>query len=436
MPLARSPSPEVAFACGSRSTTSDALAGLGEARGEVHRGRRLADAALLVRDGVDRRPASAGHSRHASGRSGPSRAGAGSPAASAESWARRPARRGARAGPAELAGPRDDRSRSARRARHRAPRRRPAARAAGTTRRNRRRRERLRDRDAVALRALLLRAAAHDAHVREAGRHRSRNCGLRPFGSSSVTSRSGSAAASGIPGAPPPEPTSTIGPSKPLEDGNCARGVLHEHRAGPRPVADRGQARAWRAGGSSQRSSRGSLNRSARRRRSGSARCLRSPSRRRRTSFRRRWMTFRSTAVIGSSSTRSPLATRPSALRRASASRASRPPLAIARRVHDDRLAVTGAAAADDRVREVLDRVDRLRRACRSAGRDLAPEHVAIISSSSSSISTRQRTSMPAPIRSSSSRTSARARSRRRRLVRAARRASSSATMAITRAGA
>src|SRR4051794_19152654 len=35
---------------------------------------------------------------------------------------------------------------------------------------------------------------------------------LRPFDSSSVTSLSGSASASGIPGAPPPEPTSTIDP--------------------------------------------------------------------------------------------------------------------------------------------------------------------------------------------------------------------------------
>ncbi len=42
----------------------------------------------------------------------------------------------------------------------------------------------------------------------------SRNSALRRSASSSVTSRSGSDAASGIPGVPPPEPTSTIGPSK------------------------------------------------------------------------------------------------------------------------------------------------------------------------------------------------------------------------------
>src|SRR5919202_5051312 len=47
------------------------------------------------------------------------------------------------------------------------------------------------------------------------GTHRRRNSHLRPFASSSVTSRSGSATASGIPGAPPPEPTSTTGPSYP-----------------------------------------------------------------------------------------------------------------------------------------------------------------------------------------------------------------------------
>ena len=43
---------------------------------------------------------------------------------------------------------------------------------------------------------------------------RSRNSVLRRSASSSVTSRSGSDAASGIPGVPPPLPTSTIGPSK------------------------------------------------------------------------------------------------------------------------------------------------------------------------------------------------------------------------------
>src|SRR5438477_363397 len=39
-----------------------------------------------------------------------------------------------------------------------------------------------------------------------------RNTHLRPFASISVTWRSGKATASGIPGAPPPEPTSMIGP--------------------------------------------------------------------------------------------------------------------------------------------------------------------------------------------------------------------------------
>src|SRR3954465_11753925 len=61
------PSPDVAFACGSRSTTSARspasarqaagrrLTGLGEGGREVDRGRRLADAALLVRERVDLR---------------------------------------------------------------------------------------------------------------------------------------------------------------------------------------------------------------------------------------------------------------------------------------------------------------------------------------------------------------------------------------------
>src|SRR5581483_5003055 len=47
------------------------------------------------------------------------------------------------------------------------------------------------------------------------GAHRSRKSNLRRDASSSDTSRSGSACASGIPGEPPPEPTSTMGPSKP-----------------------------------------------------------------------------------------------------------------------------------------------------------------------------------------------------------------------------
>src|SRR5581483_5944317 len=47
------------------------------------------------------------------------------------------------------------------------------------------------------------------------GAHRSRKSHLRRDASSSDTSRSGSACASGIPGEPPPEPTSTMGPSKP-----------------------------------------------------------------------------------------------------------------------------------------------------------------------------------------------------------------------------
>src|SRR5262249_34688216 len=46
-----------------------------------------------------------------------------------------------------------------------------------------------------------------------AGAQRSRKSHLRRADSSSTTSRSGNASASGMPGTPPPEPTSTIGPS-------------------------------------------------------------------------------------------------------------------------------------------------------------------------------------------------------------------------------
>src|SRR5205814_8787298 len=50
-----------------------------------------------------------------------------------------------------------------------------------------------------------------------------RTAHLRPFATSSVTWRSGRAAASGIPGAPPPEPTSTIGPSNRLTTSSASR---------------------------------------------------------------------------------------------------------------------------------------------------------------------------------------------------------------------
>src|SRR4051812_44951488 len=52
---------------------------------------------------------------------------------------------------------------------------------------------------------------------------RRRKSHFRPAASRSVTSRSGKAAASGIPGAPPPDPTSTMEPSDPATTSAAAR---------------------------------------------------------------------------------------------------------------------------------------------------------------------------------------------------------------------
>ena len=84
---------------------------------------------------------------------------------------------------------------------------------------------------------LLLRTAPDDAQMlASSGSKRRRNSHFRRSASRSVTLRSGSEAASGIPGVPPPEPTSTIGPPA------CgrARAVSASSRrlGGPRP--DRG----------------------------------------------------------------------------------------------------------------------------------------------------------------------------------------------------
>ena len=64
---------------------------------------------------------------------------------------------------------------------------------------------------------------------------------MRRLDSSSVTSRSGSAAASGIPGAPPPEPTSTIEPPKPRDRLERGEAVIEVHAPRLGRIAHRGQ---------------------------------------------------------------------------------------------------------------------------------------------------------------------------------------------------
>ena len=218
------------------------LTGLGQARGEVDRGRRLADAALLVRDRVDRRRAPArfyvsakrtlpGHARPAweTGRESARPCGGRAARAAALGSLRRAVRPRAR--------PRRVRRRARPTAR---PRRRSHERQA-PLRRDRRRRERLRDAQRRTRRLVLLRAAAARPARSGSRSDALRNSHFRPFASSSVTSRSGSAAASGIPGAPPPEPTSTIGPSTRARASSAAQRVLEQNAPRLVEVADRGQ---------------------------------------------------------------------------------------------------------------------------------------------------------------------------------------------------
>ena len=101
-------------------------------------------------------------------------------------------------------------------------------------------RERLRERDAVRVNRSC--SSARPQMTRAfGGAQRSRKSHLRRSASSSVTSRSGKRAASGIPGEPPPEPTSTIGPSNERTTSTARSASSSEHRARLRLVAQRGQ---------------------------------------------------------------------------------------------------------------------------------------------------------------------------------------------------
>ena len=258
------------------------------------------------------------------------RRGVGSPAASARACGS-PTRPSCSSGTRRRAAPRRPRPPPGPRSgRPRAPPRRPGGRAAGTTRRRpeaARAPSRARRRT---LRLLFLRAAPDDAS-RSGGAHRSRKSHLRRAASSSVTSRSGSATASGIPGEPPPEPTSTIGPSKPRTISTARERIVDQHRLGRLLVADRRQPRR-RDDRREPVTAREDDDVAVRLRPLGA---VSTPSR----SFSSRWTTFRSTAVIGSSSTRSPAA---HLLRRTLGERLERraPALAVAGCVDDDFLAL------------------------------------------------------------------------------------------------
>ena len=242
VPFARSPRPEVAFACGSRSRTSVLPAGLGEAGGEVHGGRRLADTALLVREREDRahramlfRPEDV---------SGPCRAGAGSAPGSAPSSA---ARRNPVGASSILAassaaalpdgglvhGRPDEEDRPAARAHQReAP--------LGC---DRRRRQRPRHSRPVCVSPrparVLLGSSADDGHVLELGRPPAQKVALLPRRLEQVEAQVRTRGGERQPGDPPPEPTSTTGPPS-----ISGRGLNAASRWSRRPRPDRRQPSA------------------------------------------------------------------------------------------------------------------------------------------------------------------------------------------------
>ena len=104
------------------------------------------------------------------------------------------------------------------------------------------RRERLRHRDAVPVGRLLLGAAPDDAQVRQLARPAlagTRPCAAPPR----AASPRGRAARprAGCPGVPPPEPTSTIGPSKPAHELDARERVVEQHAPRLGRIAQRGQ---------------------------------------------------------------------------------------------------------------------------------------------------------------------------------------------------
>ena len=160
-----------------------------------------------------------------------------------------------------------------------------------------------------------------------------------------------------MPGVPPPEPTSTIGP---LERPHERRRRAARRRAAPAaPRPDRGSpsARAWRPQrpATVEHAAASQAAQSTRWRGDHDDVAVRLGALARRLDLgivlqRARARSCRSTAVIGSSSTRWPVADACSALRRASASSVAVPPRAVAGRVDDDR-ACAPRRAADARSR-------------------------------------------------------------------------------------
>ena len=335
MPFARWPSPRRGVRLRVEIDEQDPLTRLGEAGGEVDGGGRLPDTALLVRDCVD-----AGWHGHilairadalatASGRflATPVRRGnpAGVGAGLAEQRRNPPATRAARRRP---------RPRRGRRARD--PPVGPTQRT--TCAAGRDERQAPLDRGgrlgqapspchAERVDGLLLGSAPDDTEVRELARPALEELALAALGLEQRDRRSGRLAASGMPGVPPPEPTSTIGPVERADQRHGGQRIVEQTRRAVAEVVDRGEARRGDDSGQPAVEQRGPraarVSRrdcAGRRRRSDSARCPRSRVSTSGSSFSASWTTFRSIEVIGSSSTRRPVELARSALRRARAS--------------------------------------------------------------------------------------------------------------------
>src|SRR6478736_3045764 len=176
---------------------------------------------------------------------------------------------------------------------------------------------------------------------------------LRPVASSRVTSRSGSDAASGIPGTPPPEPTSTIDPAN-----ACTRSRPRSESSSSAVRASSTSLIAVRPGVSTSALIQSSSNRmnddvavglGALARRLHAVELLQAQMHH--LAFDRRHRLEIDRLVVGE---RSLCGTHRKRLER------DAPAVAIARRVDDDLLAILGMTSPHDGVREVLDRVDRL----------------------------------------------------------------------------
>ncbi len=172
----------------------------------------------------------------------------------------------------------------------------------------------------------------------------------------------------GSPGEPFPEPTSTIGPSLAARTGSALRASASSTRRAPARSSEVSPGVSTTA--RSQSSSAATPQGRARRRRSGSARRLRSSSSHPACCSSAVCTILRSAALIGSSSTRSLCPQH--LLGAAGGDRLERPAaaLAVPRSVDDDLFPFL--AAADDRRREDLERVDRL-----AVAADQEPEVVA-----------------------------------------------------------